>query len=330
MKNYLLTWFYEESKEDKSYYPSVGGSSSSYAIQEYYWKCVYDFYETIKITQNLKKIKLLFFTNVKNIPNNIGGVDFGKYFDDNNIDVIRLELTNKTPKDWYGAWRNQFYLFDVLDYCKNIEGNYLILDSDCIIRYSLESVFEKIEKNSIIMYTCGHGYEEDINGISIERMQDLYEDFFGEKATELSYYGGEFIALNSKIIPEILELYKKLWDYNFERYLKNEIKLNEEAHFLSLIYYKLGMRKSEGNQYIRRIWTAVKYDNLIDDDQNLAIWHLPAEKKYLFVFIFEWLKKCNRTQDELIKYLNKFFMINYNVIFRKIKKIYFKIVEKFT
>lgn len=288
MKNYLLTWFYAESKDDESYYPSVGGSSSSEKFHEYYWKCIYDFYETVKITQDLNSINLMFFTNVDKLPENIGGIDFTKYFNDSNIKVIKLKLTNRTPKDWYGAWRNQFYLFDVLDYCKEFEGNYLILDSDCLIRYSLEPIFEKIERDSIVTYNCGHGFEQDINGISIEQMQNLYEEFFLEPATELSYYGGEFIAVNSRIIPKILDIYKELWDYNFKKYLVKDIKLNEEAHFLSLIYYKLGIRKSEGNQYIRRIWTSIKYDNVIDEDQNLAIWHLPAEKKYAFVSAFKW------------------------------------------
>ena len=222
----------------------------------------------------------------------------------------------------------QFYLFDVLNYCKDIDGNYLILDSDCFIRYSLNPVFEKIEKDSVVTYNYGYNVEHNINGISIEQMRKLYEEFFREPATELSYYGGEFIAVNSKIIPEILSTYKKLWDCNFEKYLKKDIKLNEEAHFLSLIYYKLGMRKSEGNQYIKRIWTSVKYDNAIAEDKNLAIWHLPAEKKYAFGSVFKWLQKKERKQSDLIKYLNRVFMINHNSSFRKIKKMYLKLLEK--
>ena len=328
MKNYLLTWFYAESKNDDSYYPSVEGSGSSEKVHEYYWKCVYDFYETAKITQDLNTVNLMFFTNVEKLPENIGGINFEKYFIENNIEVIRLELTNKTPKDWYGSWRNQFYLFDVLNYCKAAEGNYLILDSDCFIRYSLNPVFENIERNSVVTYNYGYSLEHDINGISIKQMRNLYEEFFSESASELSYYGGEFIAVNSKIIPEILDIYKKLWDCNFEKYLKKDIKLNEEAHFLSLIYYKLGMRKSDGNQYIKRIWTSVKYDNAIPEDKELAIWHLPAEKKYAFGSVFKWLRKKNRTQSDLIKYLNKVFMINHNCNLRKIKKMYLKLVEK--
>ena len=65
--------------------------------------------------------RLAFFTNVKNLPT-VDGVDFVRFFEENQIQVVYLELTRKTPKDWYGAWRNQFYLFDVLEYLKNLEA----------------------------------------------------------------------------------------------------------------------------------------------------------------------------------------------------------------
>lgn len=178
MDNYLITWFYAEKKEDESFYPSVGGNTSSPEYQKVYWRCVYDFYRTAQLTQKKSNVKYLFFTNVPNIPTDIDGLNLARFFVDTGVKVQQLELTNRTPKDWYGAWRNQFYLFDVLKYLENsCVGNFLILDSDIFVTQDLSDVFRDIEKNQIIAYDCGYKEDVSINGISIQQMRQLYSDF---------------------------------------------------------------------------------------------------------------------------------------------------------
>ena len=279
---------------------------------------------SVCLTQKSERLSLLFFTNVTDIPNNIDGINLVTFFQEHNIEVIHLELTNKTPKNWYKAWRNQFYVFDVLNYCQRLDGNILILDSDCFIRKSLTPIFDAIEKNQIITYYCGHGVEEEINGISIAQMRQLFEEYLSEKGDSLVYCGGEFIGINSQIIPQVLELYHDLWNKNYLKYTANQPKLNEEAHFLSLIYYKLGLSNSIANEYIRRIWTSIHYDNVLTSDDSLIIWHLPAEKKYGFQKFFKWFSRKERTADEIITYLNKYFFIHKKPIYRKMRKILYK------
>ena len=187
MKDYLVTWFYAEKKDDESFYPSVGGNTSSPEYQKVYWKCVYDFYRTAQLTQHTNKARYLFFTNVPNIPTNLDGFNLAQFFEKTKIEVIKLELTNRTPKDWYGAWRNQFYLFDVLKYLKeNYTGNYLILDSDVFVTGDLYPVFQDIEKNKIITYDCGYNNDVEINGISIDQMRQLYSKFMGSLSENLN------------------------------------------------------------------------------------------------------------------------------------------------
>lgn len=283
MDNYLITWFYAEKKEDESFYPSVGGNTSSPEYQKVYWRCVYDFYRTAQLTQRSSNAKYLFFTNVPNIPTDIDGLNLAQFFEQAGVKVERLELTNRTPKDWYGAWRNQFYLFDVLNYLKdNFTGNFLILDSDIFITQDLLPIFQDIQKNQMIAYDCGYGADVSINGISINQMRDLYSKFSGRNNSKLRYKGGELIGITSDLIPELLECYSELWKFNYELYQRKQTKLNEEAHFLSVIYHHLSFDESLANKYIKRMWTSVKCDNVEPGDENLALWHLPAEKKYLF------------------------------------------------
>lgn len=180
MDNYLITWFYAENKEDESFYPSVVGKTSSPEFQKVYWKCVFDFYKSAILTQ-VSDVKYLFYTNVPNIPTDIDGCDINKFFRENNIEVVRINLTNQTPKDWYGAWRNQFYLFDILEDLKqNYKGNFMILDSDFFIRKDLLPIFKEIEKNSLICYDdCIDDENVDINGITTKQMRALYYNYSG-------------------------------------------------------------------------------------------------------------------------------------------------------
>ncbi len=327
-KNYLITWFYAEQSGNESFYPSVGGNTSSPKFQEVYWKCVYDFYKSAQLVGG-EEVKLMFFTNVPNIPTCVDGVNIAEYFREASIEVVRLELSNKTPIDWYGAWRNQFYLFDILQYLEDRDGNYIILDSDCIIRKSLSPVFKSIEKNKIITYDCKYSPNHDINGISINKMKFLYKEFYNEEAPELSYKGGEFVGVSGEIIKDILREYRLIWNLNYKKYEEKGTKLNEEAHFLSLIYYRLGITESVADRYIKRMWTALKCDNIDSFDKNLAIWHLPAEKKYGFLKLFKWFANKNITPEEYLNYSSTLLSIPGNVNARKFQKFIWKIQEKF-
>lgn len=177
--NYLITWFYAENKDDESFYPSVGGNTSSPEFHRVYWKCIFDFYKSAILT-NGHEISYMFFTNVPHIPTDVDGVNLEIFFREHDIRIKQLELSKRTPSDWYGAWRNQLYEFDVLRELSKEDGNsYLILDSDILIRKSLLPVFDDIAGNGAVCYECGYRVDQNINGISIEQMRSLYDEIYG-------------------------------------------------------------------------------------------------------------------------------------------------------
>lgn len=331
MENCLITWFYSEKSDDESYYPSVGGNTSSVNFQHVYWKCIYDFYSSAMITDRGSISKYIFFTNVTNLPV-VDDINFSVFFKENNIEVVILELTRKTPKDWYGAWRNQFYLFDVLEYLKDKRGNYLILDSDCIIRKDLLKVFEDIKKEKNISYEIGYPIAHNINGITIQEMRKLYVEFYGEseQLDGLTYIGGEIIGISSSLIESVMNEFEVIWNKNYYRYKDNVFKLNEEAHFLSLIYFRLGYTKHSAQKYIKRMWTAIQCDNIDSNDGELYIWHLPAEKKYGFSNLFELIKKDNNLSEKKLQYyVERIMRIPGSSTIRKCYRIYNVIRDKY-
>ena len=307
MNNYIISWFYAENKEDESYYPSVGKNTSSFEFQKVYWRCIYDFYRSAVITQQ-KEVKYLFFTNLEKLPKDVDGVDMEEFFLRYHIEIVRKELSCKTPSNWFFQFRNQFYVYDIIDHLKDIEGNHLILDSDCMFTRDISDLFALIEADGAAAYPVPHGDEYPINGINLNGMKRLYREFYSEDMDELEYLGGEFISFRNDLGQKIMDEFHYLWKLNYKLYEEGKEKLNEEAHFWSFIYFRLGFRKFEGVKYTRRIWTAAQLDDITPKDMELPIMHLPAEKRYVFKDMFfrfssDGLSECNEFKRALRKSL---------------------------
>ena len=341
MNNYLITWFYAENKDDESFYPQVGGKPSSFSFQTAYWECIYCFFRSAIIT-NGSSVKYLFFTNT-DIPTDIDGVNIEQFFLENDIEVIKKDLSKKTPPDWYGAWRNQFYVFDILETLKDYYGNHLILDSDCIIAKSLDEVFEDINKLGNISYNVEGNGIHLINGVTQPQMRQIYRDFFNVNSSceDMFYCGGEIIAIKSELIPKVMEVFEDIWDKDFIRYQNKEFKLNEEAHFLTLIYYRLGILNNIAAKYIKRLWTTQIYDNVKKEDSDkYIILHLLSEKQDGFAKLFNYFEKHNNdiTNTQMQKTIDSIMLLKSPRFVRKIKKrifshsnpVYRRIVKYFT
>lgn len=306
MRNYFVSWFYVESAGDDNFSPSGGGRSSSAKVQAVYWRCIYNLYQTALLTNGDIVTDWIFITNLPELPV-VDGVDLNRFFSDNRIKLVNVELTRKTPKDWSGAWRNQFYVFDVLDYLKTLDGNFVILDTDCVITGSLEKLFKEIEKNGIVALTIDYPEDKNVNGCSIAGMKEIYRECFGgEEPENLVYSGGEICAVNSAVIPEILALFDVIQKVNYARYEQNRMKLTDEAHHLSLIYYHMNRQNNIAGSYTKRMWTDLKCDTVEPEDAALVIWHLPAEKKFALQTIFyRLLEKPKRNQEQVFRLCNR-------------------------
>lgn len=328
--DYIISWFFAEQEGNESSYMQINAKSTSGKFQKTYWKCILCFfYSSLRKNKNAKHI---LYTNINNFPK-IDGVDTKKFFEKNNIEIRLKELSNQTPKDWYKAWRNQFYVFDILTDLSNIVKNddaVIIVDSDCIINNNLDNLFNEIRKLKAVCYEIKYRDDHNINGINIKQMGQLYKQFYGEDK-KIGYYGGEFIAVKGEIISRIVYEYHKLWNLNYLKYKNNQIKLNEEAHFLSIIYHKINVENSSGNHYIKRIWNGFNYNNYEKKDKYLDIYHLPAQKVTGFSYFFKKIVKrsIDYSQKDLLEILDlSLKKSEIRCIKEILTKLYFKYVDK--
>jgi len=279
---YLCTWHFAESEADESTYPQVPGRPSSETFQSTYWRCVAAFFATSYRHQ--PQAKHLLFTNVAMLPS-LSGVDMGALLEPLGVEVIRLPLTHVAPLGHFHAWRNQFYLFDIVSYLRRRIGERdaaIVLDSDCVWISDAGPIHEALDRDGVL--TCIENYPLDwsANGLTREDMRIVASLLLGcDVPHPLVYCGGEFLAATGAELGRLDTEIAIAWQELLARYGQGERVFNEEAQLLSYVYYKLGYPLGNGTPYVRRIWTGSfgAFNTAMPLDFGLVVWHLPLEKR---------------------------------------------------
>ena len=295
--NYIATWFYRESADEASFYPQMGQRGDSALVHSVYMQIQVPFFRTFRHYN--PKARLLFFTNLRRegLPRFLLGL-----FDELGVETVTLPYERRPPKGWYGAWQNQFYLYDILGWMggrMKADDALLVCDADCLCRTPLDGLFDEIRKQGSALYEFITDRSATINGITLPEMEAFYTDCYGTPPrSPLAYYGGEFIGLRGDSVCRINEVYAGLWAFNLARADRREPKLNEEAHVLSVLAERLDLRNAVANRYVKRMWTSPQFNNVCPEDERLAVWHLPYEKKRGLYRLFRLLEKQKGLGDE--------------------------------
>ena len=295
--NYIITWFYRESANEASFYPQMGQRGDSALVHSVYMQIQVPFFRTFRHYN--PAARLLFFTNLRRegLPRFL--LDL---FDELGVEAVTLPYTRRPPKGWYGAWQNQFYLYDILGWMggrMKADDALLVCDADCLCRTPLDGLFDEIRKQGSALYEFITDRSATINGITLPEMEAFYSACYGPPPrSPLAYYGGEFIGLRGDSVCRINEAYAGLWAFNLARAGSREPKLNEEAHVLSVLAERLDLRNAVANRYVKRMWTSPQFNNVRPEDERLAVWHLPYEKKRGLYRLFRLLEKQKGLGDE--------------------------------
>ena len=295
--NYIATWFYRESADEASFYPQMGQRGDSALVHSVYMQIQVPFFRTFRHYN--PKARLLFFTNLRRegLPRFLLGL-----FDELGVETVTLPYERRPPKGWYGAWQNQFYLYDILGWMEGrmkTDDALLVCDADCLCRTPLDGLFDEMRKQGSALYEFITDRSATINGITLPEMETFYSACYGTPPrSPLAYYGGEFIGLRGDSVCRINEAYAGLWAFNLARADRREPKLNEEAHVLSVLAERLDLRNAVANRYVKRMWTSPQFNNVCPEDEHLAVWHLPYEKKRGLYRLFRLLEKQKGLGDE--------------------------------
>lgn len=293
--DYIATWFYRESADEASFYPQMGQKGDSALVHSVYMQIQVPFFHTFRHYN--PSAQLLFFTNLtrSELPRFLQ-----ELCDKLSVEVVTLPYTCRPPKDWYRAWQNQFYLYDILGYMgKRMEADdtLLVCDADCLCHTSLASLFDETRQQGSALYEFITDRSAAINGTTLPQMEAFYQACYGTSPrSPLAYYGGEFICLRGDKVKLVNRAYPELWQYNLT--CASPTRLNEEAHVFSILAERLELRNDIANHYVKRMWTTPQFNNVNPGDEHFPVWHLPYEKKRGLYHLFRYLNNRQMPADE--------------------------------
>lgn len=273
----LATWIITDADTGKSQFPQIGTiPSSDPKLHAVYWRCVTTFFACAYRVRD-PGLRLVLFSN------QIGPPPFvGRLLDRFGVEFIQVPLQHLPPDGYYGRWRNQFYILDLIQYlAAEAFESCVILDSDCIVNQEISEIYASIEQYGALTYCYEYPSGSVINGLTREQLRLLYQAMVGAPLDrEPYYYGGEFFGVSSRVVRILAAEGEATWQECLRRFHLQQPKFNEEGHLLSYLYWKLGLAHNTAAPFVKRLWTQAQCRNLNDRDSCLPIWHVPAEKKY--------------------------------------------------
>ncbi len=280
---------------EESQFPQNRGTSSNWNFQEVYWKCALVFFTTASAYH--PNSRLVLFLNRPPRDSAEYYVDWLKRM---SVEIIVLEFGTRPPAGFSYRFGNQFYIFDIINYiaARPQSGGWYVLDSDCVFvkQYDLVRALTE-QKHEMLTYAMGYSQNHNINGVTrLQLGQIAMEEGWSETCEPIVYCGGEFFAASAAQLAIDKKIFEETRIRCVERWSAGLLSPTEEAHVLSLAYVRLGVRAGTANRLIRRIWTSFKFRDVMIADTELAIWHLPAEKRTGLSRLYNQLKIRNHSE----------------------------------
>lgn len=284
-KSAIGTWIVLDGPEEATEFPSVGGDSASPGFQEVYWQCVALFFLT-SCAHNPGNPHLLYCNKrVQDAAPPAIAALLGQL----GVEAVHLPLTRRLPRSAAPRWGSVFYELDVLAHFAGGGRPSLVLaDSDCVWRRPFEPFEDRLLGSGCLLYALRPGDQKDyqgdvlINGMSKRRMAAVARDLFGVRPSRgISYCGGEFCAFTRDWCRSASPMLDRLWDHACAHSADPDA-IRTEEHLWSIAAAAAGVDPGGANGIVRRIWTNFEDGNAEPSDLDLAVWHLPAEKKYGF------------------------------------------------
>ena len=281
----IATWFVADTPEEGTFFPQLGTTSDAAEAQAAYWRCMTCFFaSSLAVNPGARHIA---YTNT--IVPRVDGIDLAALFESWGVEVETLPIGWRLPRGAVSSWGNQFYVFDVIRHFVQSRPaeRLVLLDSDCLWLRSAGAIESAIDQHGALTYLL----DDDeypagiaINGLSREAMARFLEANGGTSFPDIAYFGGEIYAANLATSAQVLAVAEQLWPL-VQAGAPHAPR--EEAHLLSVIYAQLGIAAGTADPFIRRMWTTFGHHNLQASDRDLAIWHLPAEKRTGFRDLFK-------------------------------------------
>lgn len=287
MNRTVVTWFYIQDAKEGGTYAQNRGDSSTEAFRDVYRRCLGVFFASARRAN--PEANLVLYLNHPWQDASPTARAVRRLLD--GINVVRRIIPYRyaPPATWHQTWRNQFFLFDVLeDLAGSLPSRSLVtvLDSD-IVWTGPEQAFTfwtALDAAGAMAYPLPYAHDESINGLTRNELTALTDRLLGGSRSRqqvIDYYGGEFVAFRHDMLLRIVDEVAGAWAQTMVDHANGQPTFGEEAHMLSSLYEVAGVKPVDATSQVRRLWTQVgHYRNTRPSDVQLTLWHVPAEKRY--------------------------------------------------
>lgn len=248
-----------------------------------YFKCILVCFATFRHLE--PEATLVLYTN-KPIS-----IEFENHFQNLRIEIRIIPFTFNPPNIMGDRFRGCFFLFDAI---KNSKTSTLFIDPDIVAINRILGV-ESVCGNRYGIFKLDFNENTFVNGITLGTATRIFERYYGNTyqfapQKKLGHLGGEIIYIPSSRLKELNEKICNFWTWNLNEALSKHNYLTTEEHILTQI-----INDNESvmlNSFISRIWTTKKFTKHQGNEKeinDLALWHLPAEKSRGFLKLYSQL-----------------------------------------
>jgi hypothetical protein len=283
----VATWFYEQDEVEGGAYAQMRGDSSSEAYRDVYRRCLGVFFRTARIANPQAELVLVLNRPWRRDASKVAD-EVGALFESVRVTTRVCGYTFSPPRTWPQAWRNQFFVLDALgELAAASSSNDSIVLLDCDVVWSCSErtrvLWSELRAARSLTMHMDYAPDQPVNGMARRDMTRLALDLGLETDNHgvLPYCGGELVGLAGGTAAAVYAGARDVWPKIVARHERSELWGMDEAHVLSMLYANLGLTTGNAAPYVKRLWTQpFRYRNTAPGDEDLALWHVPAEKRY--------------------------------------------------
>lgn len=188
------------------------------------------------------------------------------------VEIVLVEFSHKPPAGFTDKFEASLYLLDALEALG--DRDVLLIDPDVLCVGPIDGMLSEVAGRVGAM-SIDYDPDHSVHGLSRVEAGMLH-GLLGEPHPAPTYFGGEVYFIPADLSPVVRNRAEVAWKLALSRHDAGQSKFVTEEHLLG--YALRGAPVADLTGFVKRIWTARRFRNVDGMEQELLMWHLPAEK----------------------------------------------------